>query len=226
MKNPIIVALDVPTASEALALADRLGDSVAMYKVGLELYTAAGPALVKELLNRGGRVFLDLKLFDIPETVKRATAVVSGMGVSMLTVHAVGSVMRAAVEGRGSSELKLLAVTVLTSFSAEDLAELGFKTSITDLVVARATKAKESGMDGIVCSPLEVEAVREAMGAGAVLVTPGVRSAGADRGDQKRIATPAEAIRNGATHLVIGRQITRAADPLAEARRILSELEH
>jgi len=222
--NPIIVALDVPSAQEALELVECIGDGAGMYKVGMELYAAAGPDLVRELRARRREVFLDMKFYDIPETVRRATAQVARLDVQLLTVHGSRAVMRAAVEGKGGSALGLLAVTVLTSFDEDDLADLGYPCAAAELVKLRVRKAKEAGVDGVVCSPLEVAAVREAMGPHAVLVTPGVRSAGAGAGDQKRVATPAEAMRGGATFVVIGRQITRAPDPAAEARRVLAEL--
>jgi len=223
-RNPIIVALDVDSAAEARSLIARLGSRINFYKVGLELYAAAGVEFVRELIDEGKDVFLDLKVYDIPETVKRAVAQVARTGVRFLTAHAVSSVMRAAVEGRGDASLKLLAVTVLTSFGAEDLGELGYAHSIPDLVNMRARKAMDLGMDGIVASPLEAAAVRRIIGPGKVLVTPGVRSAGAAHGDQKRVATPLEAVRAGANYLVIGREITRAADPRAAAARILADL--
>jgi orotidine-5'-phosphate decarboxylase len=222
--NPIIVALDVESAEEARALVARLGSHVNFYKVGMELYAAAGMEFVRELLAGGQDVFLDLKFYDIPETVKRAVAQVARTGVRFLTVHAVGSVMRAAVEGKAGSRLKLLAVTVLTSFGREDLDDLGCACEVSALVDRRARQAMECGMDGIVASPLEAAAVRRVVGPKAILVTPGVRSAGAAQGDQKRVATPAEAIRAGADYLVIGRQITRAPDPAAEAARVLEEI--
>ncbi|MDR3699818.1 MAG: orotidine-5'-phosphate decarboxylase [Candidatus Sulfopaludibacter sp.] len=222
--NPIIVALDVESAAEARALVARLGTQVNFYKVGMELYAAAGMEFVRELTGEGKDVFLDLKLYDIPETVKRAVAQVARTGVRFLTIHAVGSAMRAAVEGRGNSDLKLLAVTVLTSFGPEDMEDLNFQGSISELVERRARKAMEVGMDGIVASPLEVSAVRRMAGPKAILVIPGIRSAGADRGDQKRVATPADAMAAGADYLVIGRQITRAADPAREAGRVLAEI--
>jgi orotidine-5'-phosphate decarboxylase len=220
-RNPIIVALDVDSAREARALVAKLGPHVNFYKVGLELYAAAGVEFVHELIHD---VFLDLKIYDIPETVKRAVAQVARTGVKFLTAHAVGSVMRAAVEGRGHSHLKLLAVTVLTSFGPEDMAENGYTCTIAGLVATRTRKAMELGMDGIVASPLEAAAVKAIIGPKKVLVTPGVRSAGAAKGDQKRTATPVEAVRDGADYLVIGRQITRAADPAREASRILEEI--
>lgn len=222
--NPIIVALDVESAAQARDIVRRLDDSVDFYKVGMELYAAAGPDFARELIAEGKQVFLDLKLYDIPETVKRAVAQVAQIGVKFLTVHAVESVMRAAVAGRGESGLQLLAVTVLTSLDQRDLTEMGYAGSIGDLVAKRARQAIECGVDGIVCSPMEVETVRRITGPGAVMVTPGVRSSGSDPGDQKRVATPADAISCGADYLVIGRQITRSADPSAEVRKILSEV--
>lgn len=224
MNNPIIVALDVASVEEARALVRRIGDAAGFYKVGMELYAAAGIGFVSELLATGHRVFLDLKFYDIPETVKRATTQVAAHGVQLLTVHGSQAVMRAAVEGRAGAGLRLLAVTVLTSFDQSDLADLGYPCPVEDLVQLRVRKAKEAGIDGIVCSPLEAAAVRAVLGPEALIVTPGVRSAGAATGDQKRVATPAEAIASGATYLVIGRQITRAADPRAEAQRILAEI--
>jgi orotidine-5'-phosphate decarboxylase len=222
--NPLIVALDFESVERARELVERLGDRITFYKVGLELCAAAGMSFVHELGARGKDVFLDLKLYDIGETVKRAVAQVAAGGARFTTVHGSRAVMEAAVAGRGESALKLLAVTVLTSFDQDDLADLGYPCAISDLVALRVRKAMEAGIDGIVCSPLEVARVREIAGPRAILVTPGVRSAGAGKGDQKRVATPAEAVRNGADYLVIGRQITRAEDPLAEADRILAEL--
>ncbi len=222
--NPIIVALDVESADDARALVQRLGTQVTFYKVGMELYAAAGIAFVRELVEQGLDVFLDLKFYDIPETIRRAVAQVARTGVRFLTVHAVPSVMRAAVEGKGDSSLKLLGVTVLTSFGRDDLAEMGYACEVSELVATRTKQAMDAGVDGIVSSPLEVAAVRRIVGPGAILVTPGVRSAGSAAGDQKRVATPAEAVRNGADYLVIGRQITRAPDPAAEAARVLEEI--
>ena len=224
MKNPIIVALDVPSTEEAHALVDRIGDAVSIYKVGMELYAAGGMAFVRGLIMQGKEVFLDMKFYDIPETIRRAVSQVADTGVKFLTIHGSGPVMRAATKGKGESSLELLAVTVLTSFDHDDLSDLGYPCEIADLVALRVRKAREAGMDGIVCSPVEVASVRAIAGPNATLVTPGVRSAGAAKGDQKRVATPAEAIGNGANYLVIGRQITRAPDPAAETRRILDEI--
>ncbi len=221
--NPIILALDVESAEEARTLVRRLGDRITFYKVGLELFTVAGMNLVTELLEQGKDVFLDLKLYDIPETVKRTVAAVARTRVRFLTVHAVPSLMRAAVEAQGSG-LTLLAVTVLTSFGREDLADLGYSCEVSELVATRTRQALAAGVRGLVTSPLEAAAVRRIAGPDAVIVTPGVRSAGSSRGDQKRVATPAEAVRSGADYLVIGRQITRAADPAGEATRVLEEI--
>jgi orotidine-5'-phosphate decarboxylase len=225
MIDPIIVALDVESAEEARVLVRRLGGSVGFYKVGMELYAAAGMEFVRELIRDGKDIFLDMKFYDIGETVKRAVAQVARTGVRFLTVHGSAAVMRAAVEGRASSEMKLLAVTVLTSFDQQDLADLGYSCTVSQLVELRVRKAMQAGIDGLVASPLEAAAIREMTGPDMILVTPGVRSAGASKGDQKRVATPAEAIRSGANYLVIGRQITRAADPPIEVQRILEEIQ-
>ena len=224
--NPLIIALDVDSTSEALQLIERIGPAADFYKVGMELYAVGGMAFVNQLGSFGKKVFLDLKLYDISETVKRATKQIAGNeAVEFLTVHGSRAVMRAAVEGRGTKRTQLLAVTVLTSFDQDDLADLGYSTPISDLVELRVRKAAESGIDGIVCSPLEVARVRETGGPKLKLVTPGVRSAGAAVGDQKRVATPAEAIANGADYLVIGRQVTRAADPRKACEEVLAEVQ-
>ncbi len=222
--SPVIVALDVETAAEARSIVAALGDSVSFYKVGLELYTSTGMDFVHELKSQGHRVFLDLKLYDIPETVRRAVVQIARAGVDFATIHGMRQVMRAAVAGRAGSDLKLLGVTVLTSVDDADLAGDGYSKTTSELVAWRAENAKEDGVDGLICSPVDVRAVRAVAGAEMILVTPGVRSAGAAAADQKRIATPAEAIANGADYLVIGRQITRAGDPRAEMSRILAEL--
>ena len=223
-ENPIIIALDLDSAAEARDLVRRLGDSVDFYKVGMELYAAAGPDFVTELVDEGLQVFLDMKYYDIGETVKRAVAQVAKRGVRFLTVHASDAVMRAAVEGKGDNGLQLLAVTVLTSVDDADLKKDGYSTSVRDLVELRVRNAVEAGVEGIVCSPLEVARVREVAGPRTILVTPGVRSAGTAPGDQKRVATPAQAIADGANYLVIGRQVTRSTDPSGEVKRILEEV--
>lgn len=222
--KPVIVALDVESAEEARDLVRRIGPDVSIYKVGMELYCAAGMDYVRELLEQGKEVFLDLKFYDIAETVKRAVAQVARSGARFLTIHASGAVMRAALEGRGSSPLQLLAVTVLTSFDRKDLEELGYSCEVSELVSLLGRRAVECGVDGIVTSPLEVASLRALAGPEAILVTPGVRSAGARKGDQKRVATPAEALRAGADYVVMGRQITRAVDPAAELARVLEEI--
>ena len=222
--NPIIVALDFETAAEASALVACLGDRVDFYKVGMELYAAAGMAFAKELRAQGKDVFLDMKFYDIPETVRRAVCQVARAGLQFLTVHGSDAVMRAALEGRGASNLKLLAVTVLTSFDQQDIEDLGYPCEVASLVDLRVKKARALGVDGIVASPLDAARVRRLAGPEAVLVTPGVRSAGAAKGDQKRVATPAEAVRDGADYVVMGRQITRAADPAGEVDKVLEEI--
>lgn len=224
MPNPIIIALDCESAADARAIVDQTAEHVEFYKVGLELYTAAGMAFVEELRGRGKQVFLDLKFHDIGETVKRAVRRVAASGVSLLTVHAEPQVVRAAIEGKGDSPLRILAVTVLTSIAESDLPGMGYQLSLAELMDLRVRNALAAGADGLVCSPLEVAKVREVAGPEKVLVTPGVRSAGADVGDQKRVATPGAAMAAGASYLVIGRQVTRAADPGAEVARILAEI--
>jgi orotidine-5'-phosphate decarboxylase len=224
MQSPIIVALDVESAAEARELVRRIGPEISFYKVGMELYCAAGMDFVRELLGQGKEVFLDLKFYDIGETVKRAVTQVVRSGVRFLTVHASGAVMRAAVEGRGDSRLQILAVTVLTSFDRRDLDELGYNYEVSELVALLARQAVQAGVDGMVTSPLEVASVRALAGPDAILVTPGVRSAGAGKGDQKRVATPAEALRAGANYVVMGRQITRVQDPASEVARVLEEI--
>lgn len=222
--NPIIIALDCDSATEAREIVDATAKTVSYYKVGLELYAAAGMEFVEELLRRKKKVFLDLKLHDIGETVKRATARIAASGVSLLTVHAEPQVMRAAVAGRGKSRMKILAVTVLTSLDQVDIHEMGYPLAIRQLFDLRVKNAVRAGVDGLVCSPLEVRDVRQMAGPDKLLVTPGVRSAGAAKGDQKRVATPAQAIADGADLLVIGRQVTRSADKARAVREILTEL--
>jgi len=221
----LIVALDVETAVEARVLIASLGDAAGFYKVGLEMFTAAGMDFVRELKSQGHRVFVDLKLYDIGETVKRAVAQVAKVGADFLTVHGSRAVMAAAVAGRGDSSLKLLAVTVLTSFDESDLRQMGYACDLPTLVELRVRNAMDAGIDGVVCSALEAARVRAIAGPRAKLVTPGVRSAGASIGDQKRVATPAEAIANGADYLVIGRPITDEVDPRTAATTILEEMQ-
>jgi orotidine-5'-phosphate decarboxylase len=219
----IIVALDVPSAVDARRLVSGLGETADFYKVGLELYAAAGMDFVRELKGQGKRVFLDLKLYDIGEQVRRAVAAISTVGVDLLTIHAVKQVMRAAVEGRAGS-VKLLAVTVLTSFDEQDVRDEGSAFTLAGLIEKRVGYAIEAGVDGVVCSGLDAARVRALTGPKMTLVIPGVRSPGKATGDQKRVATPAEAIANGADYLVVGRQITRAEDPRGELLKILDEI--
>jgi orotidine-5'-phosphate decarboxylase len=221
--SPIIIALDVESAAEARSLVAALGSTADFYKVGLELYAVAGMDFVRELKGKGKRVFLDLKLYDIGEQVKRAVAAISAVGVDFLTIHAVKQVMKAAVAGRNGS-LELLAVTVLTSFDEQDVRDDGSALKLGDLVEKRVGHAMGAGMDGIVCSSLEIARVRAMTGSKMKLVIPGVRSAGKSAGDQKRVATPADAIASGADYLVIGRQVTRAEDPRGELLNILEEI--
>src|SRR5689334_8039062 len=223
-ENPLIIALDVAGADEARAIVKKLGASVRFFKVGLELYAAAGPAFVRELVAEGNQVFLDLKMYDIHEQVRRATVQVAKLGPRFLTVHAQGQVMRAAMEASAGTELRILAVTVHTSMEQSDIDAEGHTHNVEDLVDLRARNAVAAGVDGIVCSSLEVARVRSIVGAGKFIVVPGVRSAGADTGDQKRVATPREAMSAGASYLVIGRQVTRAADPQTEVSHILAEI--
>jgi orotidine-5'-phosphate decarboxylase len=223
-QDPLIIALDFDSAREADALVDALGENAGFYKVGIELFAATGPEYVRSLTSRGKKVFLDMKYYDIGETVRRAVSVAAKSGATFLTVHAVGQVMRAAVEGRGNSAMKLLAVTVLTSLDDKDLPQMGHQCSVSELVAMRVSQAKEIGIDGLVASPLEARTIRTIAGRDTILVTPGVRSRGAAQGDQKRVATPAEAIHDGADYLVIGRQVTRAADPVAAITAMRDEL--
>lgn len=192
----------------------------------MELYAAEGISIVQQVLAQGKKVFLDLKFHDIPETVKRAVNRVAAHGVHMLTIHAYPQVMAAAVEGKAGSQLQLLGVTVLTSIGEDDLRDLGYPedTSVGGLVRQRVKQGIAIGIDGFVCSPLEARAVRGLTGPGKILVTPGVRSAGKDAGDQKRVATPIQALTDGATYVVIGRQITRAEVPKTEALAVLEEI--
>jgi orotidine-5'-phosphate decarboxylase len=223
-RDPLIIALDFDSAGEALALVQTLGTDAQFYKVGMELYATAGPDVVRRIVDAGKRVFVDLKFFDIGETVKRATASIARTGAHLLTVHGSMAVMRAATEGRAGSSLRLLGVTVLTSFDVQDMRDLGFQCQPAALVLQRALNAKDVGLDGVVASPLEAAHLRRVLGPEMLIVTPGVRSAGASRGDQKRVATPAEAIHDGANYLVIGRQVTRASDPVAAVRQIRAEI--
>ncbi len=225
-RDRLIVALDVPGVEAAEAMIARLGDSVTFYKIGYQLAYAGGLPLVRQLADRGKKVFLDLKLHDIGNTVARGVESVAGLGATFLTVHAYPQTMQAAVEAVTGSGLKILAVTVLTSYDEADLAAAGYRLGVSDLVRHRAGQAKALGVHGLVCSAEEAASLRPLVGAGIDLVTPGIRPAGSDAGDQKRIMTPARAIAAGADYLVVGRPVMAAPDPKAAADAIVAEIEH
>lgn len=219
VRERLIAALDVPTAQQARALAERLGDSVRFYKIGLELFTTGGYfELLAWLKARGEGVFADLKLYDIPETVRRAVANLRASGATFLTVHAERSIMEAAASEKGA--LKILAVTVLTSFDERAIAEMGYAGSLEDLVLRRARAALESGCDGVIASGLEARAIKAEFGERLLVVTPGVRPAGSGAQDQKRVVDVAQAFANGADYVVVGRPIRDASDPRAAAQAI------
>lgn len=223
----LIVALDVPNALDGLAMAERIGDSVGFYKIGLGMLTGGGLALANELKqDHGKRIFLDMKLFDIGATVEAAVRGLAQFELDFLTVHGDPHVVRAAKEGAAGKDLKILAVTILTSLDRSDLdAALIRDGDIRDLVAERAARAFEAGADGVIASPQEAAMIRALPEAkGRLIVTPGVRPAGAALGDQKRVATPAQAISDGADHIVVGRPIWQAADPKASAQKVLAEL--
>jgi len=226
MRERLIVALDVSTAAEAQKLVQRVGDGAGIYKVGLQLFTAEGPSLVRELIHSGKRIFLDLKLHDIPNTVAHAVKSAAELGANMLTVHASGgaAMLRAATEA-AAGRINILGVTVLTSLNDEDMQEIGISGRVSDQVLRMASLAQSAGCQGIVTSPREALMVRKSMGEGFAIVTPGVRPAGAETHDQQRTATPAQAIGNGASHIVVGRPITHAADPAQAAQAIISEMQ-
>jgi len=227
-RQRLIVALDVSTGEAARKIVAAVGDSALTYKVGMQLYTAEGPPIVRELVASGRRIFLDLKYHDIPNTVGAAVSAAAKLGVSMLTVHAAGGgkMLRAATEAaeKVNPELLVLAVTVLTSLDDTDLGTLGVRGGASDQVLRLAALALANGCRGIVASAHECEALREEFGREFVIVTPGVRPAGSGHDDQARVVTPAEAIAAGASHIVVGRPITEASDPAAEARAILGQM--
>jgi orotidine-5'-phosphate decarboxylase len=229
MRDRIIVALDFPQADSAVAMAEKLRGEIGAVKVGFELFVSAGPDLVRRLVGMGHRVFLDLKLHDIPNTVAAAARSAARLGVWMLNVHALGgtAMMRAASEAAseeaarlGASAPKIIAVTVLTSMDDADVAQVGLSRGAKETALALARLAKDAGLDGVVCSPWEAASVRDMSGESFIRVTPGVRPAGSAKGDQKRIMTPSEAIKNGASFIVVGRPITGAPDPAAAARNL------
>ena len=225
-RDRLILALDVPSAAEAERLMKQVQDQISFVKVGLELFTAAGPEFVQRLLDKGKRVFLDLKFLDIEETVRRATERVAAMGVEFLTVHANRKALNAAVKGRGSSPLKLLAVTVLTNFDSNDLRDMGIQRSVQELVMARALLAAEVGCDGVVASGEEPGVLRPKVGPRFLIVTPGVRPAGRDADDHARATTPTQTIAAGADYLVVGRPIRSASNPAVAAASILTEMQN
>jgi orotidine-5'-phosphate decarboxylase len=224
-RDRLIVALDFPTQAKALALVSALSGSVSTYKIGLQLYTAAGPAILQAVAGSGARIFLDLKLHDIPNTVAKTVAAASELGVAMLTVHLSGgaAMLKAAMEAK-PPHLSLLGVTVLTSATQETLGEIGVDAAMPDHVMHLAVLGQKAGIDGLITSPQEVGPLRQRLGSEIVLVTPGVRPLWAVADDQKRFTTPAEAIKNGADYLVVGRPITAAADPRDAVERIVEEL--
>src|ERR1700726_4583962 len=223
-RDRLMVALDLPDVTAAEAMIARLGDSVTFYKIGYQLAYAGGLPLIRQLANAGKQVFIDLKLHDIGNTVARGVESVARLGAPFLTVHAYPQTMKAAVEARAGSGLKILAVTVLTSYDDDDLHAAGYRLSVPDLVEARAQQAKVLGVDGLVCSPEEATALRKSVGHQMSLVTPGIRPAGSSTGDQKRIMTPARAIAAGSDYLVVGRPVMEAADPRGAADAIQAEI--
>lgn len=220
----LIVPLDVPTADAARALVARLGDTVSFYKVGLELFATDGMALARELKAEGKQLFLDWKLHDIGATVERAARALAGSGCDLLTVHAEPQVMAAAVRGCAGSGLKILGVTVLTSLTDADLTEMGYAETARALVERRIRQALDAGVHGVVASPLEAELARAIGGPDFLVVTPGVRPEWSAKNDQARAATPADALKAGASHLVCGRPITAAEDPQAAALKVVAEM--
>jgi orotidine-5'-phosphate decarboxylase len=224
-RDRLILALDLPTVAAAEAMVEQLEESVTFYKVGYQLaFAKGGLDFAESLAQAGYRVFLDLKLHDIGNTVARGVENVARMGVNFLTVHAYPQTMHAAVDARGDSGLRLLAVTVLTSYDDADLAAAGYDFTVPELVAERAGQARDIGIDGLVCSAEEAVNLRTVVGSDLVLVTPGIRPAGAGMGDQKRVKTPAAAITAGADFLVIGRPILDATDPKAAAETIVAEI--
>lgn len=225
MRDRLIVGLDVPTLKEAEKAVRELEGTVCFYKIGYQLAFAGGLDFARELASGGTKVFLDMKLLDIDNTVAKGVENIVRMGVSMLTLHAYPKAMKAAVEAAKGSELCLLAVTVLTSMDEQDMIDAGYEYDPHTLVLRRSEQALHAGMGGIVCSAEEAEAVRRIVGPDMAVVTPGIRPAGSDHGDQKRVVTPAQAIRNGSSHLVVGRPIVKAPDRRAAAEAILAEMQ-
>jgi orotidine-5'-phosphate decarboxylase len=225
IRDKLIIGLDVPSVEEARSVVQRIGDAGTFYKIGYQLAYAGGLTFARELIGEGKKVFLDLKLHDIGNTVEEGVRSVARLGATFLTVHAYPQTMRAAVAGKAGSSLKILAVTVLTSYDDDDLVQAGYApVTAAELVTRRAGQARDLGVDGIVCAAPEAERVRSVVGPDRLIVTPGIRPAGAEAGDQKRIVTPAEGIRLGADHLVVARPIVKASDPKAAAEAIVREI--
>lgn len=224
VRERVIVALDLPDVNAARAMIERLGADGVFYKIGYELAFVGGIPLAQDLIRAGKQVFLDLKLHDIPNTIEKGVGQIAGLGARFLTVHAYPQTMKAAAKAAAGSGLTVLGVSVLTSMDDADLAEAGFAKGVADMVPMRARQARAAGLGGLVCSATDLPMVRAAVGQDLVLVTPGIRPAGDAVGDQKRVMGPAEAVQAGATHLVIGRPITAAADPATALKRILDEL--
>jgi orotidine-5'-phosphate decarboxylase len=224
-RERLIVALDLPSVADAEAMVSRLGDTVEFYKIGYQLAFAGGLPLAAELIGAGKKVFLDLKLLDIGNTVARGVESVAKIGATFLTVHAYPQTMKAAVEGKQGSNLRILAVTVLTSYEDSDLTAAGYDMGVSELGTVRASQAQDIGVDGLVCSALEAVNLRDLTGPNMLIVTPGIRPAGVTGDDQKRIVTPAKAIASSADYLVVGRPIIAADDPKAAAEQIVAEIE-
>ncbi|MDQ0318652.1 orotidine-5'-phosphate decarboxylase [Pararhizobium capsulatum DSM 1112] len=224
-RDRLIIGLDLPTIGEAEKIVAALGDEASFYKIGYQLVFAGGLEFARDLAQGGKKVFLDMKLLDIDNTVAKGVENIARMGMSMLTLHAYPKAMKAAVEAAKGSDLCLLGVTVLTSMDAEDVRDAGYALDPRALVLKRAEQAREAGMGGIVCSAEESAAVRGIVGAGMAVVTPGIRPTGSDKGDQKRVMTPADSLAAGSSHLVVARPIVKAEDPLAATRAILAEMD-
>ncbi|ESZ13539.1 orotidine 5'-phosphate decarboxylase [Mesorhizobium sp. L48C026A00] len=224
MQDRLIVGLDVPTLKDAETVVRELDGVVSFYKIGYQLAFAGGLDFARELASGGTRIFLDMKLLDIDNTVAKGVEAIARMGMTMLTLHAYPKTMKAAVAAARGSDLRLLGVTVLTSMDERDVIDAGYEHDPHTLVLRRSEQALHAGMGGIVCSAEEAEAVRRIVGPNMAVVTPGIRPKGSDHGDQKRVVTPAQAIRNGSSHLVVGRPIVSAADRRAVAEAILDEM--
>lgn len=224
-RERLIVALDLPSVAAAEKTVAALGDSVVFYKIGYQLAFAGGLPFAADMVSAGKRVFLDLKLHDIGNTVQKGVESVASLGASFLTVHAYPQTMKAAVAGKQGSSLCILGVTVLTSYDDGDLAAAGYGMGVRELAAARARQARDIGLDGLVCSPEEAATLRDIAGSGMVLVTPGIRPAGSASGDQKRVMTPAQATEAGADYLVVGRPVLQAVDPRQAVDSIVREIE-